>query len=94
MRPLTVITGILLGSCLAITVSLSAVLLVFLVLGDDYPRVQHEFRPLVCSVFIFLGMTTVSAASFYMLVINHPARWWGQLLMWSGVAATTWYYLP
>lgn len=92
MRPLTVITGILLGSSLAITVSLAAVLFVFLVLGDDYPRVQHEFRPLLSSMFIFLGMTTISGASFYALLINHPARWWGQVLMWSGLGATVWYF--
>ncbi len=94
MRPLTVITGILLGSCFAITVSLAAVLVVFLVLGDDYPRVQHEFRPLSSSVLIFFGMTIISAASFYALVVNHRARWFGQFLMWAGVAAIVWYYLP
>jgi hypothetical protein len=49
MRPLTMITGILLGSCLAIFVSLAMVLIVFLVLGDDHPRLQHEFRPLLIS---------------------------------------------
>jgi hypothetical protein len=94
MRPLTVITGILLGSCLAITVSLAAVLVVFLVLGDDYPRVQHEFDSLVASVSIFFVMTTICAGSFYTLLINHTARFWAQGLMWAGLAATTWYYLP
>lgn len=92
MRPLTVITGIMLGSCLAITVSLAAVLFVFLVLGEDYPRLQHEFRPLLSSVSIFLGMTIISAASFYALLINHRARWWAQMLMWCGFAATVWYF--
>jgi len=94
MRPLTVITGILLGSCLAITVSLTAVLIVFLIIGDDYPRVQHEFDSLVSSVFIFFGMTIISAGSFYALLINHAARFWAQGLMWAGLATTTWYYLP
>ena len=92
MRPLTVITGILLGSCLAITVSLAAVLFVFLILGDDYPRLRHEFRPLLSSVLIFFGMTSVSAVSFYALLINHPARWWGQALMWTGLTMTGWYF--
>jgi hypothetical protein len=94
MRPLTVITGILLGSSLAITVSLAAVLIVFLILGDDYPRIQHEFESLVASVFIFFGMTIITAGSFYTMLINHRLRIWGQLLMWAGLAATTWYYLP
>ena len=94
MRPLTVITGIVLGSCLAITVSLAAVLLVFLFLGDEYPRVQDEFKPLLSSVLLFLGMTIISAASFYSLLINHRARIVAQLLLWVGIAATVWYYLP
>ena len=94
MRPLTVITGILLGSCLAITVSLGAVLIVFLFLGDDYPRVRDEFDSLVSSVLIFLVMTAISGASFYALVKNHRLRIWAQGLLWAGLAATTWYYLP
>jgi hypothetical protein len=94
MRPLTMVTGILMGSCLAIFVSLAMVLIVFLVLGNDHPRVQHEFQPLLASMFIFLGMTIISAGSFYSLVINHPARLWAQALMWGGLAATTLYYWP
>ena len=94
MRPLIVITGILLGSCLAITVSLAAVLVVFLILGDDYPRVAHEFRSLVSSVLIFLLMTAICGASFYALIKNHPLKYWAQALLWAGVAATTWFYLP
>jgi hypothetical protein len=94
MRPLTVITGILLGSCLAITVSLAAVLVVFLILGDDYPRVQHEFSSLVSSISIFFGMTTISALSFYALLINHALRFWAQAMLWAGVAVTIFYFLP
>ncbi len=94
MRPLTMITGILLGTCLSIFVSLMLVLVVFLVLGDEYPRLQHEFRPLVASMTIFLGMTTISAASFYSLLIRHRGRHMAQVLMWLGLAATIWYYLP
>ena len=94
MRPLTMLTGILLGTCLSIWVSLLLVLIVFLVLGDEYPRLQHEFRPLLASMIIFLGMTIVSAGSFYSLLIDHRARFVAQALMWLGFAATTWYYWP
>ena len=94
MRPLTVITGILLGSSLAITISLAAVLFVFVVLDQDYPRLQHEFRPLTQSFLIFLGMTSVSALSFYTLLTNHRHKLWAQAGMWLGLAATTWFYLP
>jgi uncharacterized membrane protein len=94
MHPLTAIIGILLGSCAAITISLAAVLFVFFVLGDDYPRLQHEFRPLWQSMFIFMSMTIISAASFYALVKNHWARHWALGGMYFGLAATVWYYWP
>jgi len=91
---MTVITGILLGSCLSITVSLAAVLLVFLILGDDYPRLQLEFRPLSLSMIIFLSMTIISASSFYSLIIQHRTRYWLQGLMWVSMVTTGWYYWP
>ena len=94
MRPLTMITGILFGSCAAITVSLALVLIVFLLLGDEHPRLQHEFRPLVSSMLIFLGMTVISAASFYSLLIGHRARFVAQGLLWLGLLGTAWYYWP
>ena len=94
MRPLAVITGIIAGSCLSIAVNLAAVLFVYLVLGDEYPRVRHEFGPLVAGLCIFLGMTAVSAASFYTLLIKHRFMPYIQLAMWSGLAATALYYVP
>lgn len=94
MRPLTVINGIFLGSCLSIAVSLSFVLVVHLVIGGEEPRLEAEFRPLLASLLIFLGMTIISAASFYTLLINHRWRWSLQALLWLGLGATGWYYWP
>jgi len=94
MRPLTAVNLIILGSCFAITFSLAAVLVVVLVLGDDYPRLQHEFGPLLKSFCLFLGMTAISAASFYSLVIEHQLRFWAQGAMCLGLLATGWYYWP
>ncbi len=94
MRPLTVITGIIAGSCLSIAVSLAAVLFVYLILGDEYPRVRHEFKPLLASLFIFFGMTAISAMSFYALLINHKKTRFLQLALWAGLAATAYYYAP
>ena len=85
MRPLTMITGILFGSCAAITISLALVLVVFLLLGDEHPRLQHEFRPLVSSLLIFLGMT---------MLIGHRARFVAQGFLWLGLLGTAWYYWP
>jgi magnesium-transporting ATPase (P-type) len=94
MRPLTVITGIVLGSCVSITVSLGAVLFIFLVLGEDHPRLGDEFAALVNSLLIFTAMTVVSGLSFYSMLVRHPWRRVAQIVMWLGVAATGTYYWP
>ena len=94
MRPLTVITGILLGSCLSIAFSLAAVLLIFTILGDEYPRLSREFGPLLASLSIFTVMTALSAASFYSLVRDHAYRWYAQGLMWLGFVGVGAYYWP
>lgn len=94
MRPLTAVTGFLLGSCVAITISLFFVLIVFLILGREHPRLQSEFGSLTGSTLIFLGMTVVSAGSFYTLLIRHRLRYLAQVAMWAGILATGWYYWP
>ncbi|MDJ0940633.1 MAG: hypothetical protein QNJ00_12810 [Woeseiaceae bacterium] len=94
MRPLMVINGILLGSCFSIAVSLGLVLIVFAVIGDEYPRVQREIGPLLKSFFIFIGMTAISALSFYAIVKSDHRRHYAQALMWLGVLLTGWYYWP
>lgn len=94
MRPLTAVTLIILGSCLAITISLGAVIIIVLVLGDEYPRLQNEFRALLESLAIFFTMTVISAVSFYTSLKTHQARFWSQGVMWLGLVATGWHYWP
>lgn len=94
MRPLTVITGIILGSCLSIAFSLAAVSLIFLILGDEYPRLSHEIRPLMQSFGLFTAMTAISAVSFYALVKEHPGRWAAQAMMWAGLVGVGVFYWP
>lgn len=94
MRPLTVITGIVLGSSFSVALSLAAVLLIFLILGDDYPRLAYEFRGLVASFLIFLIMTAISALCFYAMLKEHKWRHFGQAGMWLGVFAVGYFYWP
>lgn len=94
MRPLTVVTGIVLGSCASVAISLAAVMLIFLILGDQYPRVAHEFQSLAASLGLFFAMTIISALSFLSLVRRHPARWLAQCLMWAGLLFTGYYFWP
>jgi len=94
MRPLSAVTLIILGSCFAITFSLTAVIIVILVLGDEYPRLQSEFDPVLRSASVFLGMTVISGVSFYGLAKNQAWRYWAQAAMWGGLFATGYYFWP
>lgn len=94
MRPLMALTLIILGSCVAISVSLAAVVIVVLVLGDEYPRLQHEFVPLLESLSIFTVMTGLSVLSFYSIVKSRRGRYWAQAAMWCGLMLTGWHYWP
>ena len=94
MRPLTVISGIILGSSLSITVSLAVVSLIFWILADDYPRLHDEFSPLAASVLLFLGLTLVSAWSFLAMLKNRQKKWLAQVLMWIGIVLVGFYYWP
>ena len=94
MRPLTVLTGFVMGTCVSIAVSLLFVLIVFAIIGDDFPRVQYEFEPLIKSLAIFTAMTAVSAGSFYTQLIRHPARHAAQVGLLLGLVGTGWYYWP
>ncbi len=91
VQPLTVITGILLGSAFSITLGLSVTMLVFVLLSDDYPRLAAEFRTLALTTSVFLVMTVLCAFSFNALV--RTRSWWlpAQLVMWGGLAGVTWY---
>ena len=94
MRPLTVVTLIILGSSFAITFSLTAVVIVTLILGGEHPRLQAEFQPLLKSLTLFFGMTLICTLSFYTLLKNHAARWWAQAAMWAGLFGVGCYYWP
>ena len=94
MRPLSVITLIILGSSVAITSSLAAVIIVVLVLGDEYPRLAAEFGPLTRSFVLFVGMTIIAAASFYTQITRHAWRHWAQGAMWAAFVGVGWYYWP
>lgn len=94
MHPMTVVTGILLGSSAAIAAGLAVVVLIFVLLSGEHPRLGAEIGILLTSTGIFLGMTAVCAASFISLVKQF--RWWWipQAAMWAGLGLVVLYYLP
>ena len=83
MKPLTVLTGIILGSAASIFLGLAVVLLLFAIVGDGDPRVESQFKPLIQSTLVFMALTGVGAWSFLGLVKDRPWRWWAQLALWS-----------
>lgn len=94
VRPLTVLTGIVLGSSVATTFGLGATLVVFLVLSGEIPEYRDELPMLAGYLALFVGLTALAATSFVGLAKNRPWRRWAQAALWgvlAGLAALYWY---
>jgi len=65
LRPLTVLLGIIMGSAVALAISLAMTGVVFLFLSDFAERVQAERAPLLIGLAWTWTLAAVSAASFY-----------------------------
>ncbi len=87
MRPLTVLTGIVLGSAVATTFGLGATLIVFLVLSREMPEFRAELPMLLLYVALFLALTAIAGVSFIGQARQRPWRGWAQLAMWGALAA-------
>jgi fatty acid desaturase len=83
MRPLTVLTGIVLGSSAATTFGLAATLVVFTVLSDEHPQFRSELPLLAIYVAIFVGLTALAGVSF--IGLARQRRWWpwAQASLWA-----------
>jgi hypothetical protein len=87
VRPLTVLTGIVLGSSAAATFGLGATLVIFLVLSGESPRFRAELPLLARYLALFSGLTALAAVSFIGQAMERPWRRWAQLAMWCAIAA-------
>jgi uncharacterized transporter YbjL len=65
VRPAVVILGFVLGSAAAITFALAGTMVVFVVLRDEYPRLEGELASLAISLTLFALLTGAAAGSFY-----------------------------
>ena len=93
MRPLTALTGIVLGSCVATTFGLAATLVVFMFLTGEHPQFQSELPMLALYVAIFASLTVLAGISFVGLARQRPWRLWAQVALWAalvGLAALYW----
>ena len=86
MRPLTVLTGIVLGSAAATTFGLAATLIVFLVLaGEEAAQFREELPMLAAYLAIFVALTALAAVSFIGQARERPWRGWAQVAMWGAL---------
>ncbi len=94
MRPLTIITGIVLGSAFSIAFGLAVVRLLFFLIGDDQPGVASEHAALHVSIALFSVLTAIAAVSFWALVKNRRWRYGAQAALWLCVVAIGRFYWP
>jgi hypothetical protein len=93
MQPLTILTGVVLGSAAATTFALGATLVVLLVLAGEHPQFKAELPLLGLYSLIFAVLTALAAVSFVAELKQRPWRVWAQLLMWAalcGVGTLYW----
>ncbi|MBP9591104.1 MAG: hypothetical protein KBE42_03490 [Steroidobacteraceae bacterium] len=87
MRPLTVLTGIVLGSAASTTFALAATLVVFLILAGEQPQFRAELPLLGAYLGIFSALTALAALGFIGVLRNRPWRRWAQAAMWGALVS-------
>ena len=94
MRPITVLTGIIMGSCASIFLGIAVTLVIFLFLGPENPSLKREIGPLTLYAGIFLGLTALSTVAFVGQLLLKGWRWWAQAALLAALAGTVIYLLP
>jgi len=94
MRPFTVLIGILLGSAASITISLGAVLIVFLALPGEHPDLTREMPQLTGSLVAFAVLTAASAGSFLGQLKLRSWRGWVHLATAACLGGVVLLYWP
>lgn len=96
MRPITVITLIILGSCIAITTCLIAVWgLLFLTAQDPElsVRIAPELGALPKHIAIFIPLTVIASLSFLSSQKEKSSRWAWQGILWVSLILVGVYYV-
>lgn len=94
MSPLAVLTGIIMGSAVTITIGLAMVIVVFLSLSGDQPGLAREYSHLLTSFGLFLGLAFISGYAFVGALKRPTWLWHAQGATWIGIALIAWYYWP
>jgi hypothetical protein len=94
MSPLAVFTGIIMGSAFTIALGLAMVLVVFLVLSGEHPRLAAEYGSLLRSFGLFFLLALSAACAFLGQIRSRPWRWYAQVATWVTIAGIALYYWP
>jgi len=94
VSPLAVLMGIIMGSAVTISIGLAMVLVVFLLMGGEYPTLTREYGALLTSFLLFLSLAFVSSAAFVGVLRTASWRWYAQGATWLTVAALAVHYWP
>lgn len=94
MHPLAMLTGIVLGSAVSITVALTLTLVVFLLLPEYASRIGEEFPPLLRALGGSALLAALAAAAFLGEVKQRPWRRAAQAVLWAVLAVGAWWVWP
>jgi hypothetical protein len=94
MSPLAAFTGIIMGSAVTISLGLAMVLVVFVVLSGEHPRLTAEYGTLVRSFALFFVLALCAASAFIGQVRLRSWRWYAQAATWLAIASIAVYYWP
>ena len=94
MRPITVLNGIIMGSCMSIFIGIGVTLVIFLFLAPENPSLQRELGPLSVYAAIFAVLSVIAAWAFIGQLLLKGWRWWAQTVLLAAGAAAVFYLLP
>jgi hypothetical protein len=94
MRPLAVLLGIVMGSAIAVAVSLSMTAVVFVLLPEYHARIDPERVSLYRGLLWSWSLAALGAAAFVGEVRVRPWRRTPQYLLLALVLLLAWVYWP
>jgi hypothetical protein len=94
MRPMAVLLGIIMGSAVALTASLTMSAVVFLLLPEYWARLASERLPLIKGLLWAWSLTAVASASFIGELRGRQWRYGTQALLGAMLLALGWIYWP
>jgi hypothetical protein len=94
MRPMAVLLGIIMGSAVALTVSLTMSAIVFVLLPEYWARLASERLPLIKGLLWSWSLAAVAAASFVGELRGRRWRFATQAVLAAMLTALGWIYWP